>query len=359
VEHKDSRLLAAIRDAANERIDQGEKKADIDFERLICDCIRDFPDTHPEWQEVTSGHIVRQLRLRSNHAAKTARHIKKRYAEAFRAFDMSLAAAELVNIALVDAFHQSACFQNSDELDSLWGMGSHLGGITVKSLLLIGMHARLAKTASEVSLLLQSGLTEGAGSRLRTMYELLIKAEVIMCDESPSRCELAERYYVSALVEASKFNSNITQEEAAVFEEAQRRWGSQSLAGENNWAIPILPSRRRGRVTFRDLERHVSGDYMRHMYLESNVSVHAGALQIVQAADFKRRNIYDTRSKVDLHFTGRIGHVCSFLLQESTIEIVRSLAQEFKEWDLPLQASQFLRQVELANRLFRQGYLPQ
>jgi hypothetical protein len=187
------------------------------------------------------------------------------------------------------------------------------------------------------------------------MYELLIKEQVIILD--PTKRDLAERFYVSGMMEYSRFNRQIAEEESRFFSEAQRRWGQRTFISDNNWALPIFPNERQ--VTFKDLERFVGADDMRHMYLEGNVSVHAGALPIMQSADFRRANIFETRGQVDLHFTGRVGHVCSFLLREGSMDIARVFAREFEQWDLPLEAAQFLRRIDQAAVSFFNGYSPE
>ena len=61
------------------------------------------------------------------------------------------------------------------------------------------------------------------------------------------------------------------------------------------------------RVAFRDLEDALKMDDLRHMYLECNTAVHAGANRIITRTDFRRAHPFATDAEVDLHSTGRIG----------------------------------------------------
>jgi hypothetical protein len=163
---EDSKLLKSIADAVNNLTCKGEQISPADIEQIADDCVREFPDLHPEWRNAAEKLVARRLATRSRHASKVGRHIKKRYGAAFREFDLALAAADLLNVAYVNSFWES---DFSKDPDSIFDMKEHVGGRAVRALLLIGMHARMVRIGSEISLLLQSGFTECARSCLRTM----------------------------------------------------------------------------------------------------------------------------------------------------------------------------------------------
>jgi hypothetical protein len=210
---------------------------------------------------------------------------------------------------------------------------------------------------SEISVLLQAGFPDGAVARSRTLYELVIKALVIATDESTSKVDLAERYSVSAALEAIK-NYPASEESANdLLTKARQRWGSSFFEGDNNWALPAMGKGfKKKRVTFRDLEELLRLEDLRHMYVESNQAVHAGALRIVQGVDFRRNYLYTTGAEVDFISTGRVGQASAYYLEMATYLLAQAISGELAEPDCMLDTIDFLKNAQLANRLFREGY---
>jgi hypothetical protein len=176
-------------------------------------------------------------------------------------------------------------------------------------------------------------------------------------DKSPSRVELAERYFVSGVLERKRAGIPLDKEEEELLAEARRRWGSSFSKGENNWALPAMPSSYKGnRVTFADLERLTAGEHIRHIYIAGSEATHAGANRIINNADFRRRDLFSTRPEIDIHYTGTIGQSAAYFLEVGIISIARFISYETKEWDTILKASDFQEQISASNELFREAY---
>jgi len=214
----------------------------------------------------------------------------------------------------------------------------------------------MASIATEISFLLQWGFADGAAARSRTLYELVIKALLIAKDESASGFELAERYYISARLERGADRVDSDERHQEVLRRARSRWGSSFFGGDNNWAIPAMGRNfRKTRVTFKDLEDAAKTDDLRHMYIECNEAVHAGALRIVQNADFRQNYPHRTQGEVDPWVTGRVGQATAYYLELGTHMIVECFARELTDWDYMLHATAFMSNVRLANKLFWEG----
>lgn len=354
MQSEDSKVVQAFADLINAQILQGKELSNEDYADFYHILMHNASIEHPEWARASISATSHRELKRSKQPVKVSRHLQKRYARAFRTLERALAAAEATNLALIGAFVDSDLARKPDMLFDT----NELGGKTIMVLLLIGIHARITRTATEVALLLKSGYPEGAGARSRTIYELAVKAIVIMNDQSPRRCELAERYYLSGIFEAARLDPTVLDDALAIrlLTEARRRWGNKIFEGDNNWALPAFTKTKKGRVTFRDLEDLVGAEGMRHLYQEGNMSVHAGALQIVQAGNFSRKYLYSCSSEVDIISTGRLGQACAFYLDVATVEIVRRLSFHTEHLDIPLMAIEFFNQISLAQRLFHEVY---
>jgi uncharacterized protein DUF5677 len=345
--HEDSLLLKVFVTEANKIIAEGG--AVSSFSDLMYECIRDAASHWPkhQWRAVANTDL--RLRKRVEHAQKTRRHILKRYADAFRTFDRALASAEFVNRRLVWAYFGRG---ESASDTPLFNMQDTVGGRTAKLLVIIGLHARMIRIGTEISLLLRSGFPEGASARSRTLYELVIKALVILSDSSESGCDLAERYYVSSVYETYRNGPYPDEEIARIVDEARRRWGSNFFTGEHNWARPLLNVPPTKRIAFKDLEEVTQAEIIHHMYLEGNDAIHAGARRAINEADFRRSYLYNTRNDVDIDSTGQLGQYAAFYLQVGIYEISRQVATDTKQWDEMLSIGEFVTQIELTQFLF-------
>ena len=238
---EDSDFLTAIADELSRRL-AAEGKQHLedpdDVDDIIYECLRDAEPFWPEWCRWARGKTVKHLRKRAQSAKKTKRHLLKRYAHAFKAFDAALAAAEFINFSLTDAFHEHGTPRGDN---TLLGMKEIVGGKPARYLLLIGMHARMVSIATEISFLLQAGFPEGAAARARTLYELVVKALLIVSDDSPDKIELSNRYYMTSILEWKTSHADqLDKTTKEALARARRRWGNSFFKGDNNWALPAI-----------------------------------------------------------------------------------------------------------------------
>lgn len=358
MEINDSVLIAKLTDEFNMQLAAGLISTDANLDDFLYKCITsDAENLWPDWTIWTEKQTSRTRNQRIRDDAKTSRHIMKRYASAFRAFDDALSAAEFVNHSLL-----SSCIpSDNDETPSpVLGPSGHLGGIATRNLILIGMHARMIATATEISSLLKWGFAEGAASRCRTIHEIVVKSIIITNDKSSHGVELAERYYVSGILERKRSGMRLGEEEEDLLANARRKWGAALFRGEHNWALPAMPSSFRGdRVSFSDLERAVEGQGLRHIYLKGNAATHAGAEHVISDLDFRRPTPFTTGPKIDIYMTGYIGQSSAFYLEMGTGMISTYLATRMKEWDALLHAIDFFRKISVTNKHFREVYTRQ
>ena len=341
-------VLKAVADEANKRIARGEE---FPYGDVFYDCMDNARTVWPKHYEWAAVHTSRRYQYRRLHNEKVRRHLLKSFAAAFRTFDMALASAEFTNRFLTHAFFDR---DEAARGSLLFGIEHTVGEMTAKLLTLTGFHSRLIRTATEVSTLLQTGYPEGASARCRTVYELLIKALVILRDTSESGYELAERYYVSGLKEAYG-SGPYPQDVQRVADEARRRWGPEFFQGDNNWALPAVSIPRGRRVSFRDLENIVEAQDIHQHYLEGNAAIHAGALTATGEADFRRPYLFNSRTEVDVQSTSRIGNAVAFFLQIGVYEIARLVTSDAGQWDYVLSMSDFVQQIKAAQLLFAEA----
>jgi hypothetical protein len=325
-------------------------------EDLIDDCLTNPEPIWPQWHRRVRDETTRRLHTRIREARKTKRHLQKRYAPAFLAFDAALAAAEFVNRSLTDALRKSDISLKSEPL---LGVKDLIGGKDAKHHLLIGMHARMVFVATEISLLLQAGFPEGAAARSRTLYELAVKGLLITFDESSSQTELAERYYAAGLLR--KHDAQEAEQYQEVRIKARQLWGESFFARDNNvagdnWALPAMGKDFKGWVKFKDLEDALKMDKLRHLYIACNKAVHADASRVLENTDLRRTYPFATQAEVDLHSTGWIGQASVYYLELATTCFARCVSNELEEWDCMLHVTDFITNARLANRLFHDGY---
>ncbi|WP_432931138.1 DUF5677 domain-containing protein [Microbispora sp. CA-135349] len=359
----DSEFLRIAVDYVNSKITRGEI---VDYDEARTALTKSYmhilenPQIFiPAWHEQSKRTVCSITADRKKYGKKVERNLLKRYAAAFNALDEALAAAELANRAMNAAFrlwlHEAP---REETYQKLFGIESVLGGHATRFLLLMGMHARMVVISSEISLLLRKGYTDGAFSRIRTLYELVVKAFFLCTREpTPGGYELAERYYVSSLVERLKeggdsdLDDEVSQE---MISEARKRWGDNFFKGENNWAAPGTLNPASKRVTFKDIEDAVEGEAIRHVYLACNAAVHAGSLTVIGSADLHRSYFYNNRSSVDLSATAYIGSTITFFLLMGSVEVLRCLTTSMREWDCALIAAAIFPCLNAAADLFNE-----
>ncbi|MBI0375235.1 hypothetical protein JBE27_02820 [Streptomyces albiflaviniger] len=359
---EDSHFVRAYRDKINAAIIRKEiKKNEIDTSHAVdfyIKVVKDIPQSFQRAHSRVVREVSRRVWGRRRQSESVKRRILKRYWHPLVEFDNSLAAAEFVNRSLVWAWRDWREEAPERERDvNLLGIDDLIGGKELKALLLAAMHAKVITLCSEISLLLRVGFSSGAASRLRTLYELTIKMNLIADDPSGNGYQLAERYFVSAQVEVWGRNfmvDSVRSEEKELIQAAQAAWGDDFFASENNWAKPVIHSPGKT-VTFRQIEEAAGAEELRYMYIECNHAVHAGALRIIEGTDFRCSHLNNMRAKANLREIGRIGQFASFCLEVATMETLRKVTSDLRQWDYALNASVFSQSIESANSLFREG----
>ncbi|WP_152990309.1 DUF5677 domain-containing protein [Sphaerimonospora mesophila] len=358
---EESHLLFMMTKHVNGKIMRGEissrEEAEEELVNSHTEILQNAPTTLPEWHTLANKETDSIRTDRKKYAHKVERNLLKRYAFAFEALEKAIASAELANRAMNFAF-KLWLRQASDEEVShkLLDVEESVGGYPAKFLLLIGMHARMVVISSEIALLLKNGFTDGSLSRMRTLYELVVKAFFLCHQEpTPGGYELAERYCVSSLVEHLKESGeNGLNDEVAdqVLLEARKRWGDEFFRSENNWAAPGTRNPQAKRITFKDIEEAVDGDRFRHIYVTCNAAVHAGAAAIISALNENSTYLYNNRASINLAATSYIGSAVIFFLQMGSVEVLQRVTIDTKEWDCALMAASLFPDMDAAAKIF-------
>ncbi|MFE1169972.1 DUF5677 domain-containing protein [Nocardiopsis sp. NPDC058789] len=326
---------------------------------VIEECLENAEIYFPKHLNWSKKNSISRLKWRRRDRKRVSRGVMKRYGEAFRDFESSLAGCDFVNNSLINAYCDRRDQDSDQRVPPLLGTDS-VGGYHLRVLLLLGMHARSIRLGTEILLLMKEGHPEAAASRARTLYELTVKMMIICSDNPDSDWELAERYYVSAqLEEYSKgelFSDNISGVEAELRDAALARWGKYFFSGQNNWAAPAVAGGISGKITFRQMEEAVGAEEIRHIYREFNHAVHAGAKSVIESTDFRKTYLNNCRGEVNIKMTGRVGHSVAFFLKIGTMEVSRRLTSDLEEWDWGLSVIHFLREINKANKGFSQVY---
>ncbi|MFD0272353.1 DUF5677 domain-containing protein [Kitasatospora sp. NPDC127111] len=360
MEHDDSEFLAISARRFNRLVSEGAATAEefdgvAEFRATISALPSIAPDRHA-WAARCSS--VRTDRRRST-GASVRRSVLRHYGRALGSFDRALGAAEFVNGALIEAVRDWMDEQGGTGPEALLGIERFPSGVLLKSLVLTGLHSQMVQLGAEVAHLLRGGHPEGATSRVRTLYETVLKTVLICSDQSPGGYELAERYYVSSLVEANGkerlANGPIDEDARELRDAAVAAWGPQFFSTEHNWAAPATGDPLKKRVTFSDIEECLGAGPVSHIYKEANRDVHAGPTKVINAADFSVPYLYDSRPAFDVGATGRAGHAAAFLIAEGTLEVLRRVTSDLRQWDAALAASEFLRLVSAAGTEFHRA----
>ncbi|MFG1879459.1 DUF5677 domain-containing protein [Sphaerisporangium sp. NPDC049003] len=315
-------------------------------------CINNTESLTPE-QHARSLELAKQGRERRKRQARRAEgKIRKHFSAAFDAWELALASSELVNQLLIQVLVRQMRSSDPQAESRLFDLGEELGGAALKTLVLAGMQARMTTYSSEILVLLRGGYHNGAHARLRTLYEMAVKSFFI-CNNEPllDGYELAERYYVSARLEALD-PLQLDSYDMKVLEEARKRWGDSFFGGDNNWAEPGLGIPRRRRITFRDIEDAIEGSQLRYIYRASNAAVHAGSMQVVTAMNMEHGPIFGMRGSVNTQEVAYIGATCIEMLKMGTTEILKRVARSASEWDILLESAAFTWHTTMARDHF-------
>ncbi|NEW75225.1 DUF5677 domain-containing protein [Streptomyces rhizosphaericus] len=236
----------------------------------------------------------------------------KKLGFALRALDDLTAYSELLNRRMVYFLRGWMDPSDHRQMPPLLGRKSeYFGGPMLKILLFLSMHARASSIAAEISHLVKGGYREGAQARARTLYELTIFLLILSTQEDASQCELAGRYYMSNLGEIraqERFIRNIPkgyrEERDQTISLAKQKWGAD-LFRPYGWAKPALPQVN-GQIRFSDLERAVEMGEHRHIYLEMNHAIHAGAANLINRTNFDMATLNVVGPELDLYYASRV-----------------------------------------------------
>ncbi|MER6694592.1 DUF5677 domain-containing protein [Streptomyces minutiscleroticus] len=212
---------------------------------------------------------------------------------------------------------------------SIVGFPGTVGGPAVRALTFLGLHARSCTLASEILLLAQHGFTEGAFSRARSLYELVtIIAFLSIKDSHPF--ELTERYSLSGLVEARRDLQGAEAEdpfatEPGLEEAIRNAWGDRFFK-PHGWAIPAIGDGTAKQVTFRDIEKSLGSEHLRHAYLTMNHAVHAGAKIMVERFNTERPFLNYVGSSVDYYGAAWVLSATSYLFRGAQIPLLLEIS---------------------------------
>ncbi len=149
----------------------------------------------------------------------------------------------------------------------------------VKREVLIILHVNACRVMNEIILLLESGFSDGALARWRTLYEITVVAEVIAAGND----DLANRYLEHSSVAAKK-EVDLEERHGRSRDKLEIEWVNQrysqaiDLFGEEfrhdyGWASQILGKKK---PSFRDLEEAASMKGLPPEYKAASYAVHAG-----------------------------------------------------------------------------------
>ncbi|MFE2614556.1 DUF5677 domain-containing protein [Micromonospora chalcea] len=300
----DSILLQFI----NDKIAQAGDRDELDFEQVIDEAISQAEDLAPDLVESVRGGIERRVAWRKGTAYAVRRAIRKDWEAAIRSFDRLLAASEEVHQRLVADMTESLEKDIRPELNPSQ-LPNSLAGRELKMLVLLSVHARVCKTATEVAELARSGFGDGALARLRTVYEVAV-VHFILALAPYGVCERYYNYgsieYLEALkaqrrrVAARGWGRPSDDEVDEAEREAQEVtdfYGAE-IRRPYEWARPLFPNRS-GRISFADLDKFATNHGLRGMYLVGNHGIHAGAYGTLSNFDASKPYLNSTRPSID------------------------------------------------------------
>lgn len=209
----------------------------------------------------------------------------------------------------------------------------------IRYMMLISLHAKACVIAGEVRLLLTSGYSEGARSRLRTMHECLICSAIVGADESG---QLAVRFHDAALLEHWSLARVIDTHGAElgwetvdpdglrlVTQDGERviaQWGDK-LKQTYEWARPATRISPNSSVTFRDLEKSTRYEARRAVYKLVNHGVHVSSTSILDHLRTEPEHALPFGSHIDPDQIPFLAGTGLRILSDVTLEITGSLVE--------------------------------
>ncbi|MGN9810330.1 DUF5677 domain-containing protein [Micromonospora sp. BQ11] len=328
----------------NARIKEVAEEDHVDMESILAEATALADELAPEQLSSIRATAASRVAWRRKTSHTVRRKVQRRCHLAIDAYEYLLAVSEEMHARAIDNMVRTWRQDEQEESATGRGAGDSLQGSKLKMFILLSLFARACKTASEVGYLAFGGFPDGALARLRTLYEIVM----IHCTLAIAPYEVCERYQAYATIEhladlreqrryrqaRAQAHDEIDEEIAAAEADARSlylRYG-QEIRRPFEWARQMIPTSS-GRITFSDLDRHVSGHGWRTMYLAANHGIHAGPFATVNGIDTEKRYLNSTRPSIDkdgLFFAIR-GSV--MLMELVTVTFCRQFSQETKDLD--------------------------
>lgn len=337
MEHEDSVILRAVMDRANARIMSGETTQAAmaengEMDNIVAEVFLSSPDLLPAYVREITKRVTKATAARRAHDLKIRKNISKRFWNHIRSFKEILAVAEVANRIQLDGMVDWWSVDFEKKFVPPFPDVDITGGVGAKCLLLNSLEARAIVVTQEILELLSLGLSEAARSRARTLHEITtIVATLAIGSKNADHYALSDRYHLSSLIEHRKMNPT-TSEYRELMQKARESWG-RDFFDQYGWARPILELRPGERPTFAHVERYVAMNMHRHLYVEFNDSIHAGALNVVNRTDFRLKYPHFTRVDCDLVSIRRVLQAALRYLELCTCAAIREVSFETNNWD--------------------------
>ncbi|MFI6066239.1 DUF5677 domain-containing protein [Micromonospora sp. NPDC051227] len=297
----------------NARIKEIGQPEDVDFDNLVEEAVSHADELVPDQIKAVRERSASRVTWRRRTGNAVRRRIHRDWKEVVDTYEHLLATSEEIHSRAIGNMVRKWKRDNPSgvrEASAKSGVDNALTGSELKMLVLLSLFARACKTGSEVGHLAFGGFSDGATARLRTLYELVM----IHCTLAIASYEVCERYQAYATIEylvdlKEQRRSNeaqalpldeIDKEIAEIEAEANKlfhRYG-RDIRRPFEWARPAFRSPA-GRITFSDLDRHISGHAWRTVYLAANHLIHAGSFATVNGLDASKRYLNSTRAAHD------------------------------------------------------------
>ncbi|MFC0616182.1 DUF5677 domain-containing protein [Enterococcus faecalis] len=198
--------------------------------------------------------------------------LQMRWLDAFYGLKSVITISEEIGIGLIDEFLEKN--KNEDGTRS----------VPLEYDIIFKLHGKSVVVSKEIFLLLQSGYSDAAISRWRTLHEI----SIILClitDTLKKNASLAKelviRFYNRSIVEEFKIekidNKSNPEEFASLkaqVEEIRNNYGKKFIYEDYEWARPALP-KIKGRIYFSDLEKKTDNTELASYYKMANNQIHS------------------------------------------------------------------------------------
>lgn len=188
------------------------------------------------------------------------------------------------------------------------------------------LHGKSVVVSKEILTLLQSGYSDAAISRWRTLHEISVILNLItdtLQNNTNLAKELAIRFYKRSIVEEfkiEKIDSKRSLEEfiglKAQVDEIKKSYGEKFIYEEYEWARPVLP-KIKGRIYFSNLEKKTRSTKLTSYYKMANNQIHSTSFGLYKSFG----DMYDSGTGV---IFGPSNYGLSIPGQLTIISIIRS-----------------------------------